>query len=98
MLDALMLFPKSIDPAALDHVGATLVPFIKQSSGLRSLRVNDGDIMSRGGPPPYAMVIEASFGSLADWMSLVDALKQRKDFAEIDRTPPLIMFFEVREP
>ena len=91
MLDALMLFPKSIDPEALDHVGATLVPFIKRSSGLRSLRVNDGDIMSRGGPPPYAMVIEASFGSLADWMSLVDALNQRKDFAEIDRTPPLII-------
>ena len=98
MLDVLLLFPKSAEPGVLDEIVAMLVPVMKGASGLRSLRVSDGELMARGAPPPYSRVIEASFESLADWMAHVDVLKAHQDFTAIGRVEPLVVFFEVREP
>jgi hypothetical protein len=43
------------------------------------------------------MVIEATYGSIADWMAAVDVFKSRPDFAAYDRVAPLIVFFEARD-
>ena len=97
MLDVLFLWSKSDNSAALDEMVASLLPIMKEAPGLRRLRVSEGDLMARGGPPPYARVIEASFESLADWMAQVDVVKSRADFAEYDRVAPLIVFFDARD-
>jgi hypothetical protein len=97
MLDVLLLWSKSDDAGVQDEMITKLLAIMKEAPGLRRLRVNEGDLMARGGPPPYARVIEASFGSLADWMATVDTFKSRPDFAAYDRVAPLIMFFDARD-
>jgi hypothetical protein len=97
MLDVLLLWSKSDDSGLQDEMISKLLPLMKGASGLRRLRVSDGDLMARGGPPPYSSVVEASFGSLADWMAHVDVLKSRADFAAYDRVAPLIIFFDARD-
>ena len=84
MLDVLLLWPKSDDAGLQDEMISKLLPLMKEAPGLRRLRVSDGDLMARGGPPPYSRVVEASFGSLADWMAHVDVLKSRPEFAAYD--------------
>ena len=66
MLDVLLLWPKSDDAGVQDELFSKLLSLMKGAPGLRRLRVNDGDLMARGGPPPYSRVVEASFESLAD--------------------------------
>jgi hypothetical protein len=98
MLDVLMLFPKSGDAGSLDEPIARIVAVIKENAALRSLRVSEGDLMARGGPPPWARVIEASFDSLADWMATVDSLNRpQADLADAVRVDPTVVFFEARE-
>jgi hypothetical protein len=97
MLDVLLLWSKSEDAGALDEMVAKLLPIMKEARGLRRLRVSEGDLMARGGPPPYSRVVEASYESLADWMAQVDVFKSRPDFAAFDRVAPLIVFFNARD-
>jgi hypothetical protein len=97
MLDVLILFPKSAGSPELDDlVSNRMIPDMKHAHGLVSLRVSSGDLMARGGPPPYSKVIEASFESLPDFMAFVDARRQ-EDNARLDRVEPLIMYFEAAE-
>lgn len=97
MLDVLLLWSKSDEAGVQDEMVSKLLLIMKESPGLRRLRVSEGDLMARGGPPPYSRVIEASYESLTDWMAQVDTLKSRPDFADYDRVAPLIMFFDARE-
>jgi hypothetical protein len=97
MLDVLLLWPKSDDAGIQDQMISKILPLMKDAPGLLRLRVNAGDLMARGGSPPYSRVIEASFRSLADWMAQVDTFKSRADFATFDRVAPLIMFFDARD-
>ncbi len=97
MLDVLLLWSKSDEAGVQDEMVSKLLPIMKEARGLRRLRVSEGDLMARGGPPPYSKVVEASFESLADWMAQVDAFKSRPDFAEYDRVAPLIVFFDARD-
>ena len=98
MLDVLLLWPKSDDAGVQDELFSKLLSLMKGAAGLRRLRVNDGDLMARGGPPPYSRVVEASFESLADWMAQVDVLNSQPDLSRDARVaPPLVMFFEARD-
>jgi hypothetical protein len=97
MLDVLILFPRSAERDGLDDFVSRAVPLIKASPGIRSIRVNGGELMARGGPPPYSGVIAASFDSLTDWMALVDVLNSREDPAAFDRFEPLVMFYDARD-
>jgi len=97
MLDVLLLWPKSDDSAILDEMISKLLPVMKDAPGLRRLRVSDGDLMARGGPPPYSRVIEASFESLADWMAHVDVLNSQSDFASFEGVAPSVVFFDARD-
>jgi hypothetical protein len=97
MLDVLLLWSKSDDVDLQDELMSKLLALMKEAPGLQRLRVSEGDLMARGGPPPYSRVVEASFGSLADWMAHVDVLKNQPDFATYDRVTPLVIFFEARD-
>jgi hypothetical protein len=97
MIKALFLFPKSTEPEMLEgFLSTNLIPTLQQSSGLRSLTTSTGPLMSPGGPPPYAKVVEASFGSLEDWIALVQspAVQARRDDMPPDT---LILYYEVDE-
>ena len=98
MLDVLLLFSKSDDAVVQDKMISMLLTLMKEAPGLRRLRVNEGDLMGRGGPPPYSRVVEASFESLGDWMALVDVLNSQPDVEADDRVAlPLVVFFEARD-
>ena len=98
MLDVLLLWSKSDESGVQDEWVAKLILIMKEAKGLRQLRVSAGDLMARGGPPPYSRVIEASFESLADWMAHVDVLNSRPDLAAYkEAAPPLVLFFEARD-
>jgi hypothetical protein len=96
MLDALILFPREADPELLDQAIPKIVHLMKQASGLRSLRVSEGELIARGGAPPFSRVIAASFDSLADWMTLVGVLNSEKGLAS-DGFDPLVMFYDARD-
>jgi hypothetical protein len=81
-----------------DEWVAKLLLIMKEAKGLRRLRVSEGDLMARGGPPPYSRVIEASFESIADWMAHVDVLNSRPDVAAYkEAAAPLVVFFEAHD-
>ena len=97
MLDVLLMWSKD-QSGVQDEWIAKLLTIMKEASGLRQLRVSEGDLMARGGPPPYSRVIEATFESIADWMAHVDVLNSRPDLAAYkEAAPPLVMFFEARD-
>jgi hypothetical protein len=50
-----------------------MIPDLKASQVLASLRLSTGDLMARGGPAPCSKVIEASFESLPAFMAFVAA-------------------------
>lgn len=102
MIDVLNLFPREFDDAEVDELlTQRLIPQLSQSSGLRSLRVSEGTVMSRGGPSPYTRILEATFESLSDWMAAVDGLNAMggspADRERFQRLAPLVMFYEVTD-
>ena len=96
MLDVLLLWPKS-DAGVPEELLSKLLVVLKEAAGLRRLRVSQGDLMARGGPPPYSKVVEASFESLGDWMAVVDRLNSEPELAVSDRVLPLVVFFDARD-
>ena len=102
MIDVLNLFPRELDEAEVDELlTQRLIPQLSHASGLRSLRLSEGTVMSRGGPSPYTRILEATFESLADWMAAVDGLNAMggspADLEKFQRLAPLVMFYEVSE-
>ena len=102
MIDVLNLFPREFDEAEVDELlTQRLIPQLRQSSGLRSLRLSQGPVMSRGAASPYSRVLEATFESLADWMAAVDRLNAMGGSApereKFERLAPLVMFYEVTD-
>jgi hypothetical protein len=76
MIDLLFLFHRDGDLAAVDEfLTQRLIPRLRNSVGLRSVRVSEDAIMSPGGPPPYGRVLEASFDELADVKAVVEESK-----------------------
>ena len=97
MVDVLLLWSKADDSGVQDEAVSKVLSIMKEAPGLQRLRVSDGDLMARGGPPPWSRVIEASFGSLADWMAHVDVIKSRPELADDRVPPPTVVFFEARD-
>jgi hypothetical protein len=97
MVDVLLLWSKSDETRIQDEIISKLLILMKRARGLERLRVSEGDLMARGGPPPYSRVVEASFASLADWMAHVDTLNSQPDLAAYEHLAPLVMFFDARD-
>ena len=96
MIKVLSLIPSTIEENTRDQLAEKMVGAIKQAKGLRSLSVSEGHIMSPGGPPPYAKVVEASFDSLDDFMAWVQSPAAQEDREEIMRNMVGI-YYEVKE-
>jgi heme-degrading monooxygenase HmoA len=79
-----------------DQLAEKMIHAIQQADGLRSLFVSEGHIMSPGGPPPYAKVIEASFDSLEDFMAWVQSSAAQEDKEEI-MSNMVGIYYEVKE-
>jgi hypothetical protein len=99
MIDLLFLFHRDGDLAAVDEfLTQRLIPRLRNSVGLRSVRVSEDAIMSPGGPPPYGRVLEASFDELADVMAVVEESKRHPaEREQLARLGPLVLLFEVTE-
>ena len=96
MVDVLMLFPATADAAEVGALLDRIVGEWKAAPGLRSLRRSEGQLMSRGAPPPYSQVLEATFDSLEAFMARVPGPDRAAEREALDRLGPLIMFFEAR--
>lgn len=87
MLDVLLLFPSELDATEVDILlKQRLVPELAKAKGVR--------------PSPYSRVVEASFDSLADWMTVVDALNVMQPAGEGETfagLAPVVVFFGVDE-
>ena len=91
-------FPKSADAEELDDfLSNQFIPTNKQSPGLRSLKISVGDLMSPGGPPPYAKIIEASFDSLNDVMAVVQSPATQAMRDQMKALGVFILMYEVSE-
>lgn len=98
MIKALFLFPKSTETKAVEELLSThLIPTLKQANGLRSLTSSTGPLMSPMGPPPYSKVVEASYGSLEDWIALVQSPAVQGGRDDLP-AGTLILYYEVDEP
>jgi hypothetical protein len=105
MIDVLLLFPSETDATEVNQVlSEQMIPQLARANGVRSVRLSEGTVMSRGGPSPYSRVLQDSFDSLADWMAVVDSLNAQASTASpadretFDRLAPLVVFYEVSEP
>ena len=98
MVNILFLFPKPADPEELDDfVLNGLVPTVRQAEGLRSLKLSVDALMSPGGPPPYARILEASFDSLSDVMAVVESPGKQALDQRMKALDALILMYEVSE-
>jgi hypothetical protein len=98
MINVLFLFPKSADLTAVDDfIANRFVPNLKQISGLRSVNLSVGELMSAGGPPPYARVVEASFDALEPMMAHVQSPQAQAERETMKELGALILFYEVSE-
>jgi len=110
MINVRFLFPKSADSKELDDfLSSQFIPAHKQALGLRSLKISAGDLMSPGGPPPYAKIVEASFDSLNDVMAAVQSQTQdardsdegsRRSYTDVrgQRTLTLVAAYTAKAP
>ena len=97
MLNTLALFPSKIDAAALDDLVANAVAALKTADGLLSLEVNEGQMMSAGGPPLYSKVILAKFKSLETFMAWVETPAAQANKDKMVSNGVVRLFFNVAE-
>lgn len=95
MINVIFLFPKSADPNELDEfISNTLIRDFKKTQGLLSLKISEGQIMSRKGPPPYSRIVEATFDTLENLMASApeDGAPEKE---QMDKLGGLMMSYDV---
>jgi|GEM_PF-3596540 len=97
MINSLTLLPKSIDVERVDDLLSKLISSVKQANGLLKLKVNEGPLMSPGGPSSYAKVVEASWQSLEDFMAWVQSPAAQDDKDFLIQSGAVLLFYEVKE-
>jgi len=97
MLHVLVLIPKSIEDPELGNIISTATSALKQVNGLLAITINDGNIMSPGGPPPYVKVIEASYESLEVFMDWAQTPAAQVNEDLYNESGVVRLFYEVNE-
>ena len=98
MVKVLFLFPAAADRQGPDDfIGSTFAPGLRQADGRRSVTVSTGDLMSPGGPPPYARVVEATFDALPDVIGAVEAPDAQPARMRLRDLGTLVLMYEVSE-
>lgn len=97
MINSLGLFPNSIDPEKLDDLITKQTESMKKAKGNLAIKISEGNLMSPGGPPSYAKVLESSWDSLESFMSWVQnqtpSENADKDF--LLENGAVLLFYEV---
>lgn len=99
MISSITLFPKSIDSQKIEDIISRMVSSTKSMSGLKIIKVSDGNLMSPGGPPSYSKVVETTWESLEHFMAWAQnqtpEMQADKDF--MIKNGAVLLFYEVKE-
>jgi hypothetical protein len=72
---------------------------MKSTSGLKIIKMSDGNLLSPGGPPSYSKVLETTWDSLEDFMAWVQnqtpEMQADKDF--MIENGAVLLFYEVKD-
>ena len=97
MIRVLSLIPNTMEENKRDQLVEKMIGALQQADGLRSLSISESHIMSPGGPPPYAKVVEASFDSLEDFMDWVQTPAAQADKEQMLGNGVVSIFYEVKK-
>ena len=97
MIRAISLFPNDADSEIVDAMMKELVSSLKQTPGVLSISTNEGVIMSPGGPPPYAKVIEFTFDSLESMMAWTQSERAQSQKEQMSSFRPVMFYYDVKE-
>lgn len=98
MVKMLMLVPKSIAQEKSEKIITRHVNSVKKAEGLLSVTVNDGSLMSPGGPVSFSHAVDVSWASLPQmiaWAQGATDLEEDKNFL-LDNGAQLL-FWETKE-
>ena len=99
MISSITLFPKSIDSKKIEDIISQLSNSMKSASGLKTLRVSDGDLMSPGGPPSYSKVVETTWESLEDFMAWAkdQSPERQAEKKFLIKNDAILLYYEVKD-
>lgn len=99
MISSITLFPKSIDPKKIEDIVSKQISSTKSASGLKTLRVSDGDLMSPGGPPSYSKVVETTWESLEDFMAWAQnqSPEMQAEKKYLINNGAILLFYELKD-
>lgn len=99
MISSITLFPKSIDPPKIEEIVSRIISSMKSTSGLKKIKMSDGDLMSPGGPPSYSKVVKTTWESLEDFLAWAQnqtpEMQADKDF--MIKNGAVLLFYEVKD-
>jgi hypothetical protein len=99
MINSLTLFPNSIEPEKMEGLLSKLIESMKKAKGLQEVKVSKDHLMSPGGPPAFAKVLETTWASLEDFMAWAQN-QPPEDHADKDfliENGAVLLFYEVEE-
>jgi len=97
MIRAISLFPNDADSEIVNAMIKVLESSLKQTSGVLSISTNEGVLMSPGGPPPYARVVEFTFDSLESMMAWTQSERAQSQKEQMNSLRPVMLYYEVKE-
>ena len=99
MINALALYPISMEPEKIEETLSRQIDSMKKGSGLLSIRASEGNLMSPGGPPSFSRVLETSWSSLEALMSWVQSQTPEDNAAKeyLLENGVILLFYEVKE-
>ena len=99
MISSITLFPNSIDSQKIEDIVSRTISSMKSASGLNTIKMSDGDLMSPGGPPSCSKVMETTWESLEDFMAWAQnqtpEMQADKDF--MINNGAVLLFYEVKD-
>jgi heme-degrading monooxygenase HmoA len=97
MIASLTLYPNSIEPGKLEALVSKQIESMKKAKGLQGIKASKDHLMSPGGPPAYAKVLETTWESLEDFMAWAQSqtpeAHAEKDF--LIENGAVLIFYEV---
>lgn len=97
MIRAISLFPNDADSEIVNAMIKVLESSLKQTPGVLSISTNEGVLMSPGGPPPYARVVEFTFDSLESMMAWTQSERAQSQKEQMNSLRPVMLYYEVKE-
>lgn len=99
MIKSITLYPSSLDLEKMETILSGQIASMKKENGLLSIIVSEGNLMSPGGPSPFAKVLETSWDSLENFMAWVQKQTQ-EEHANKDHLiekGAVLLFYEVND-